>query len=53
LLIKLASGFEAVTKPRTVPQLAPGLPPGNVTPRGSSKRHAQQQSRSLPPFANL
>jgi amidase len=53
LLIKLASGFEAVTKARRVPQFQATLPDaGNPAPKGSSKRHGLP-NRKLPAVANL
>jgi amidase len=53
LLIKLASGFEAATKARLVPQIQPTLPPGNpAPPKGSAKRHGLP-NRKLPAVANL
>jgi amidase len=53
LLIKLASGFEAVTKARIVPQLKATLPDASLpAPKGSAKNHGLP-SRTLPAFANL
>ena len=53
LLIKLASGFEAVTKARRVPQFQATLPDaGNPKPKGSSKRRGLP-NRKLPAVANL
>ena len=52
-LIKLASGFEAVTKARLVPQFQATLPDaGNPKPKGSSKRRGLP-NRKLPAVANL
>jgi len=52
LLIKLASGFEAATKARLVPQFQATLPSGNARPKGSAK-HGGLPNRKLPAVANL
>ncbi len=52
LLIKLASGFEAATKARLVPQFQATLPPGSAAPTGNGKP-PKLPSRKLPAVAHL